>query len=74
MKMLSSFTNLVPIPKNATNTVYVEGIPIDAKEREVARKSILPTFRHLPPISWIQVSQTYSEGSEKWRKSRLLLC
>ena len=27
----------MPIPKNATNTVYVEGIPIDASEREVAR-------------------------------------
>jgi hypothetical protein len=24
------------IPKNATNTVYVEGMPIDASEREVA--------------------------------------
>lgn len=24
------------IPKNATNTVYVEGIPLDASEREVA--------------------------------------
>ena len=27
----------MPIPKNATNTVYVEGIPLDASEREVAR-------------------------------------
>jgi len=29
--------NIMPIPKNATNTVYVEGIPLDASEREVAR-------------------------------------
>ena len=29
--------NIMPIPKNATNTVYVEGIPYDASEREVAR-------------------------------------
>ena len=27
---------VLPIPKNATNTVYVEGIPLDATEREVA--------------------------------------
>ena len=26
------------VPKNATNTIYVEGIPIDATEREVSRK------------------------------------
>eukprot|EP00352_Strombidinopsis_acuminata_P000830 CAMPEP_0176343844 /NCGR_PEP_ID=MMETSP0126-20121128/4231_1 /TAXON_ID=141414 ORGANISM="Strombidinopsis acuminatum, Strain SPMC142" /NCGR_SAMPLE_ID=MMETSP0126 /ASSEMBLY_ACC=CAM_ASM_000229 /LENGTH=62 /DNA_ID=CAMNT_0017689961 /DNA_START=1823 /DNA_END=2011 /DNA_ORIENTATION=+ len=26
----------MPIPKHATNTVYVEGIPMDASEREVA--------------------------------------
>jgi RNA recognition motif-containing protein len=28
--------SIIPIPKNATNTVYVEGIPVDASEREVA--------------------------------------
>jgi len=28
--------HMFPIPKNATNTVYVEGIPIDATEREVS--------------------------------------
>jgi len=27
---------ILPIPKNATNTVYVEGIPLDSTEREVA--------------------------------------
>lgn len=27
----------MPIPKTGTNTVYVEGIPLDATEREVAR-------------------------------------
>lgn len=32
--------NIMPIPKNATNTVYVEGIPLDASEREVARNYI----------------------------------
>lgn len=29
-------SHILPIPKNATNTVYVEGIPTDASEREVA--------------------------------------
>ena len=29
------------VPKGATNTVYVEGIPIDASEREVSRKYLL---------------------------------
>lgn len=29
-------SKILPIPKNATNTVYVEGIPTDATEREVA--------------------------------------
>jgi len=24
------------VPKNATNTIYVEGIPVDSTEREVA--------------------------------------
>lgn len=37
--LCEQFHNILPIPKNATNTVYVEGIPVDAKEREVARKS-----------------------------------
>jgi len=29
-------SQILPIPKNATNTVYVEGIPTNASEREVA--------------------------------------
>lgn len=29
-------SKILPIPKNATNTVYVQGIPTDATEREVA--------------------------------------
>lgn len=36
--MCEQFHNILPIPKNATNTVYVEGIPVDARDREVARK------------------------------------
>ncbi len=46
------FQNLVKIPKNATNTVYVEGIPTDTSEREVARKRVvldsLDIFRPFP--------------------------
>jgi hypothetical protein len=40
----NQFYDILPIPKHATNTVYVEGIPTDARDREVARKS---TFSHL---------------------------
>ena len=31
-----SDSGIFPIPTNATNTVYVEGLPADATEREVA--------------------------------------
>ena len=30
--------DIFSVPKNATNTIYVEGIPVDASEREVSRK------------------------------------
>ena len=30
--------DIFKIPKNATNTIYVEGIRCDATEREVSRK------------------------------------
>ena len=36
MKRVFDPQQVLPIPKNATNTVYVEGIPLDATEREVA--------------------------------------
>lgn len=47
----------MPIPKNATNTVYVEGIPLDATEREVARNSFIllsftNLFRYLSSVPW----------------------
>mmetsp|Transcript_16218 Transcript_16218/g.20571 ORF Transcript_16218/g.20571 Transcript_16218/m.20571 type:complete len:189 (-) Transcript_16218:880-1446(-) len=29
-------TDIFSVPKNATNTIYVEGIPVDATEREVS--------------------------------------
>jgi len=29
------------IPPNATSSLYIEGVPIDASEREVARLSFL---------------------------------
>ena len=28
--------DILPIPKHATNTIYVEGLPFDTTEREVA--------------------------------------
>lgn len=33
---VSAESKILPMPKNATKTVYVEGIPTDATEREVA--------------------------------------
>eukprot|EP00347_Sterkiella_histriomuscorum_P007844 403347348 len=35
-RLSQSFKHNLPIPKNATNTVYVEGLPHDTTEREVA--------------------------------------
>ena len=46
----------MPIPHNATNTVYVEGIPLDASEREVARNHpclMIIIFRYLQAFPWI---------------------
>lgn len=56
--LCSSFKSSLKIPKNATNTVYVEGIPPDAKEREVARKPLsvfICLFRYLPSIPRLQI-------------------
>ena len=33
--------DIFKIPKNATNTIYVEGIRCDATEREVSRKYLI---------------------------------
>lgn len=41
---------LFKVPSDATNCLYIDGIPIDAKEREVARKPPLTkTFSDLIP-------------------------
>lgn len=46
------FQSLINIPKNATNTVYVEGVPFEATEREVARISVFhPSHRYIPTFS-----------------------
>jgi hypothetical protein len=53
--LASSCQTVLPIPKNATNTVYVEGIPTDASEREVARKSyicLLSLYRYFSSLPW----------------------
>lgn len=36
-KLSHTFKNCLTIPKHATNTVYVEGLPHDATEREISR-------------------------------------
>ena len=40
LRLSESFARVLPIPKNATNTVYVEGVPVGSTEREVARNSL----------------------------------
>jgi len=42
-KISQIFANgkVMPIPNNATNTVYVEGVPLGTTEREVARNQSL---------------------------------
>lgn len=37
----AALPELFKIPPEATNCLYIEGIPIDAKEREVARTFVL---------------------------------
>ena len=40
-KYYNVLDNIVPIPAKATRTVYVEGIPCDASEREVSRRCFM---------------------------------
>lgn len=62
------------VPKNATNTIYVEGIPVDATEREVSRKYLRPylvqsfvSFLLLPAL---QTSLGHSRGSSRCDSSQ----
>eukprot|EP00347_Sterkiella_histriomuscorum_P008317 403345552 len=65
--------NIMPIPKNATNTVYVEGIPLDASEREVARKILshfyqsfsLDIFRPYPGFKSVRLIPREKKPGEK---------
>ena len=54
----------MPIPKNATSTVYVEGLPVDATEREVAH-----IFRPFPGFKTVRLVPREKKQGEK-----LLLC
>ncbi len=67
------FQNLVKIPKNATNTVYVEGIPSDTTEREVARKSSMSSsldiFRPFPGYKCVRLIPRETKTGE-----RVLFC
>lgn len=61
----------MPIPYNATNTVYVEGIPLDATEREVARKyyqqiiTFLDIFRPFPGFKSVRLIPREKRPNEK---------
>ena len=68
--LCASFRSILPIPKNATNTVYVEGIPTDTKEREVARKSFLSSldidmFRPFPGFKSVRLIPRDKKNGEK---------
>lgn len=52
--------NILPIPFNATNTVYVEGIPFDATEREVAH-----IFRPFPGFKSVRLIPREKKPGEK---------
>lgn len=55
------FQSLVNTPKNATNTVYVEGVPYDTSEREVARIFNFPSsFRYISAFSWLSICEAHS--------------
>lgn len=71
--LAASCKDVLPIPKNATNTVYVEGIPTNTSEREVARKSLCVICRYLQAVPGVQISQTHSKREEERRQTTFLL-
>ena len=65
MEILAGITNkfnpsILPIPKHATNTVYVEGIPLNATEREVAH-----IFRPFPGFKSVRLIPREKKPGEK---------
>jgi len=62
------FQSVVNIPKNATNTVYVEGIPFETTEREVARISLFhSSYRYIQTLSRVSFSPFDSKRRNEWR-------
>ena len=49
--------SLFKVPQEATNCLYIDGIPIDAKEREVARR--IRVNRYFQTLPGILVCETY---------------
>lgn len=45
------YGKMFQVPQEATNCLYIEGVPIDSKEREVARKFDDYRARYLPAVS-----------------------
>ena len=64
-KYEDEFYDFENLKKNATNIVYVEGIPIDATEREVAH-----IFRPFPGYKSLRLIQK----EKKWRKYIFMFC
>ena len=60
LKPLLNANSILPIPPNATNTVYVEGIPSDATEREVSH-----IFRPFPGFQTMRLIQRDKKHSSE---------
>ena len=82
-KLSNSFKNSVPIPKHATSTVYVEGLPHDATEREIARTYIFYSYilslifllyRYFQAFSRFQIITSNSKRDKGWSEGSFLFC
>ena len=64
---------LFHIPTEAKNSIYVDGVPNDASEREVNRKPVFK-FRHFPSISRFSANPPDSEVHFHRQRIPVMLC
>ena len=69
----SSTVALFHVPTDATNSLYVDGVPTDTSEREVSRK-IMNLSRYFSSISWIPMYPFDQEKYFNWPIIFLMLC
>jgi hypothetical protein len=58
VSQLEKLPPLFKVPSDATNCLYIDGVPIDAKEREVARR-LRPYLRHLQTVPRLHFSSPH---------------